>query len=140
MLRKVKIYGLMCCIVLGMSFSCSNKKYDYNSTAVPVGLNYSYYNYGPGTSYTEGALVINIQYSNTTRYNEYYIVQVYGVGTYTLQYPYNQVFIPNLLPNYYNFSIQKVCNGGNNSNCTPRTLSGLATINADMTTVVDAWL
>ena len=141
MLKTIKIYGILFLLAAGLFISCKPRKFDNtNSNVVPTGVSYSYYNYGSGTSSTTGTLVVNIHSSSTNTYNEYYIVQIFGVGTYTIQPGYNQLSVPNIWANSYSFSIEKVCTASNTSGCSPKTLTDVATINTETTTVADAWL
>lgn len=140
MLEKIKKYTLYVLALVTVTVSCQHRTYDSTNNAVPIGINYSYYGSGTGTSVSDGALVINVHSNSYNSYNEYYLVQIYGVGSYTIQSGYTQLFIANVWANSYNFSIEKICTSGNSVNCTARTLTGLATINVETTTVVDAWL
>jgi hypothetical protein len=137
----LKTYGILFLIIAGLVISCKSRTYDYtNSNVAPAGVSYSYYNYGSGTNSTAGALIINIHSSSANTYNEYYIVQIFGIGTYTVQPGYNQLSIPNVWANSYNFSIEKICTVGSTSGCTRKTVTDVAIINTETTTVADAWL
>lgn len=141
MLKMIKTYGTLLFVVIGLFVSCRGKIYDpgNNSNVVPVGINYSYYNYGTGTSPTTGAMVVNVHSNSTSTISEYYTVQIFGLGTYVIQSGYNQLFMSNIWANSYSFSIEKVCTANNSNGCFPRLLTGQALINTETTTVVDVW-
>lgn len=129
---------LLVCMSVLLS-SCKNNAYNYNNGVAPTGISYSYYKYGTGTSPVAGALIINVHSSSTSTYNEYYTVNIFGLGSYNLQPGTVQVFIPDVWANYYDFTVQKFC-GPNNTTCIPRTLTGTAIITTEITTVADVWL
>lgn len=120
--------------IAGIFSTCTN-----NNGIAPKGITYSYNQNGAGTSTTEGALVINIHTTNTAWYNEYYIVKIPGVGTYTLQPGTIQLSSISLLPGNYPFSVVCVCRSNNNKTCKPRTSNSTASITAATTTVAEVW-
>ncbi len=131
---------LFLCSIAGMLFSCKNKTYNYNNGIIPAGISFSNYYSGTGTSLTEGAIIVNI-YSNSTNINyEYYLVSIYGVGSYPMQTGSKQLFIPYVWANTYDISVEKICSAGNNTGCSPRVVIGSINISTQTTTVANAYL
>ncbi|ABG59719.1 hypothetical protein [Cytophaga hutchinsonii] len=126
--------------ITGMLFSCKNKTYNYNNGVIPNGISFTNYYSGTGTSLTEGAIIVNV-YSNSTNINyEYYVVSIYGVGTYTMQTGTKQLFIPYVWANTYDISVEKICAAGTNTGCNPRIVIGSINITTQTTTVANAYL
>ncbi len=135
--KKYSRQSALLIFVLWTFAGCHTNSNNAPGPALPAVLTYGGYNYGAGTSYSQGALEfdLNTYYSYYASY-QYYEINVFGVGIYELPQGNSKITLPYLYPGSYSFTVHVGCLNGYNTGCYDQYINGTANVYNSTTTQV----